>query len=257
MNKRGILAVICVCAVATSVGFAQDKGQGGGSSIKPIVPGGKVDIKSVVKVFTAKDTPGYSIAYEYDFQQRSSVYVEHLGTVPAKGSFRYISTDKQLEFRDGANGEVLATVPLQETVIVAAKPPLMEIPDESQFPGASQTLTWDSPSSLHERANTVLAKFFRYDPRSDKGVVYLRTTFTPLQLKSVPEGVTAQVALLLSFPDQPEAGKYSFRIQSLVREGRTHSDEFRPTSNPEVVHSADLFVSNLIAEMKASGDGKP
>jgi hypothetical protein len=257
MRRRAIFAVICVCAVAVSIGFAQGTGQSSSSSSKSVALAGKVDVKSVVKIFIAKDTPGYSIVYDYEFPQRSSVFVEHLGTVPAKGSFRYISTDKQLEFRDGPGGDVLATVPLQETVIVAAKPPLMEVPDESQFPAAFRELIWDSSNSLHERANTVLGKFFRYDPRNDKGVVYLRTTFTPLPLGSVPDGVTAQVALLLSFIDRPEAGKYSFRIQSLVREGRTHSDEFRPTSNPAVIRSADLFVNTLIAEMKALEENKP
>jgi hypothetical protein len=251
--RFGILALLCTGAIA-----AAPKGkQGNGVSLQPNATAGKIDIKSVVKVLTGKDTLGYSIAYEYEFPQRASVYIEHLGTVPAKGHFRYISMDKQLEFREGPKGNTLATVPLQETIIVAAKPPLMEMPDESEFPEALQEPTWDSPNPLHERANEVLGKYFHYHPRSDKGVVYLRTTFTPLPLIGVRQGVTAKLALLLVFPDHPEPGKYSFSVKSLVREGRTHSDEFRPTTDTAVMGSANLFVSKLVAEMKAPEANKP
>lgn len=180
--------------------------------------------------------------------------MEHFGTVPGKGSFGYISTDSQLEFRDRPGGNLLANVPLEETVVLAAKPPLMELPDESQFKGGVWEPTWDSPSSLHERANAVLGKYFRYEPRSDKGVVYLRTTFTPLHLTGVREGVIAKLALLLVFPDQPESDKYPFSIKSLVKEGRSHSDEYRDTSNPAIAEAAKQFVANLVADMKA---GKP
>lgn len=256
MFKTMVLLALCACSV-TAYSRLADCGAQSSSDSSASVSARKVDVKSVVKVLIAKDTPGYLIAYEYDFPERGSVYIAHLGTVPAKGSFRYVSTEKLLEFRDGPDGEILVSVPLLETVIVAAKPPLMRMPDEKQFPDASLTVNWDSRWSLQERANAVLGKYFRYDPRNDKGTVYLRTTFTPLQLKGLPDGVTAQMAVLLSFPGEPQTSKYSFRIQELIMEGRTHSDEFRPTSNPSIIDSANLFVNNLIAEMKALEDGKP
>jgi hypothetical protein len=112
---------------------------------------------------------------------------------------------------------------------------------------------------LQERAEAVLNKYFHYSPNPEcrKEVAELTTTFTPLELKNVGPGVRARVALLISYPCSPQGGKYSFQIKSLVMEGRTHSDDFRSTSDPAIVRSADSFVQLLIAEMKVGENGKP
>ena len=212
-----------------------------------------------MKVYLAEGTPGYSISYEYDFPQRRSVFIKGLGTVPAQGSFRYLTRDTQIEFRDGPAGPVLAQVPLQPTVIVAAKPPLLATPEVTDFPADFQMFIWESPKALQERADVVLNKYVHLAPGSEceKGRVNLRTTYTPLELKNAPAGVTAQVALLFLFPCDPAPGKYSFQVKSRVMEGRTHSDEFRPTRNPDIVHAADSFVQSLVAEMKVQENGNP
>jgi hypothetical protein len=220
-------------------------------------PSSPVNVKSVVRVQTDQAKSAYSIAYEYDFPNRSVVYIEHLGEVPAQGHFAYISPDQQLEFRDLTDGKVLATVPLHETMFLAAKPPLIEIPDERSFPEAQQTLRWDSRSSLHQRANDVLAQYFYYRPRTDKGVVHVTTNFTPLSLVDVRQGVVAKMALLLQFPDAPKTQSHEFTVQSLVLEGRSHSDEFRPTTNPTVKAAADKFVARLISEIKSPQGTQP
>jgi hypothetical protein len=69
--------------------------------------------------------------------------------------------------------------------------------------------------------------------------------------------VLGQVALLISFPDDAATKNYSFHVQSLVKEGRMLSDEFRQTSNVTIVRSADAFVDSLIKEMKAGEVSKP
>lgn len=212
----------------------------------------RVDVSSVVKIFLAQDTPGYAIVYQYDFPDRDWVYIKGLGTVRAKGSFRYLTMDKHIEVRDRPAGEILATVPLQETVVVAAKPPLLSTPQLEDFPRDFQTFNWDSAKTLQERAQTVLNKYFHLVPSDecDKEVAHMRTTFTPLDLKDMSTGVTAQLALMLSYPCSPKTGKYAFQIQSRVMEGRTHSGEFRPTNDPGIVHLADTFVQGLVAAMK-------
>lgn len=258
MYKNRALSLICVWTLGVFIACGQDSAaRGNPAQLKPTPTAGTVNVKSVVKVYLAKDTPGYSIAYDYDFPGRSSVYIKGLGIVPPKGSFRYLSPDTQLEFRDGPSGEVLTSVPLKETVVVAANPPLLGVPDETAFPAEFQSFIWDSPKSFQERANTVLAKTFRYQPRQNKELTLLKTTFTPLTLKGAPAGVRAQIALLLSFPYDPQTGRYSFHVQSLVMEGRTHSDEFRPTSDPLILHSVDSFLNNIIEEMKTGENTKP
>jgi hypothetical protein len=249
MFRYSIYTTIFVWALGVSLAAAQDADS---RLHRSDAAAGKVDVKSVVKIFLAQDTPGYAIVYEYDFPNRDRVYIKGLGSVRAKGSFRYLTTDKQIEVRDRPAGEILASVPLQETVIVAAKPPLLSTPQLEDFPRDFQTFNWDSAETLQERAQTVLNKYFHLVPNDecDKEVAHIRTTFTPLDLKDVSTGVTAQVALLLSFPCSPKTSKYAFQIQSRVMEGRTHSEVFRPTSDPTVVHSADTFVQGLVAAMK-------
>jgi len=256
MGKHSLLAILSAGALALFGVAAQDTT---GTKVQSEATAGQVDVRTVVKVFLAKDTPGYSIAYEYNFPQRQSVYIKGFGTVPAKGGFRYLTSDTQLEFRDSPEGKVLARVPLQQTVIVAAKPPLLPLPQFADFPEDSQTFSWDSPQTWQERADAVLNEYFHFAPNSDceKGMTYLRTTYTPLELKDAPAGVTAQVALLFSLPCNADAGKYSFQVKSRVMEGRTHSDEFRPTRDPDIVRAADSFVQSLVAAMKVQENGNP
>lgn len=254
MHCRSFFIVV-VCFLFT-IRFAAAQGDTGTSSAAPNTA--KVDLTSVVKVLLAKDAPGFSIAYDYNFPQRSSVYLKGLGMVPASGSFRYLTTDTNVEFRDAPGGAILASVPLQETVVVASKPPLLLTPQNGEFPDSAQTFIWDSSNPLQERAEAVLNKYFHYTPSTDcREMAYLRTTFTPLDLKDVGPGVKAEVALLISYPCTPSGGKYPFQIKSLVMEGRSHSDDFRVTSDPSIVRSADGFVESLIAEMKAGESGKP
>jgi hypothetical protein len=256
MLKHTFLSLMCVGAVGVCVAVGQTG--------MPIQNGtdataAKVNLRSVVKVFLTNNIPGYSIAYEYDFPQRRSVYIKGFGTVPAKGSFRYLTSATQLEIRDSPEGQVLAQVPLHPTVIVAARAPLLPTPEVADFPADFKTFVWESPKTLQERAEIVLNKYFHLAPNSDceKGTVYVRTTYTPLELQNSPVGVTAQVALLLSFPCDPGSGKYSFQVKSRVMEGRTHSDEFRSTKDSDIVRAADNFVQSLVEEMKGRENGNP
>jgi hypothetical protein len=218
---------------------------------------GRVEILSCVKVLIERDKPAYLISFEYDFPNRSVVHLKGLGQVAAKGSFQYLSEDKELEFSEVGTKEVLVRVPINETIIVAAKPPLNQVPGENEFPPARRTYTWESPRALQERANAVLGKYFNYVPRESKDTTFLATTFTPIPLKGVPDGVLGEIALLITFPSGAGEKAFSFDVRSLIKEGRTLSDEFRPTSNRTIVDSAKDFVDSLVKEMKAAEQAKP
>jgi hypothetical protein len=165
MSKHSVFSAIYAGALALSLAAGQSNTDNR-LQPKPDETAGKVDVKSVVKVFLAKDTPGYSIAYEYDFPQRRSVYIRGFGTVPGRGSFRYLTAGTLLEFRDSPTGEVLARVPLQETVIVAARPPLLPTPEVMDFPQDSQ-MTENSARACGDRTKQVFS--FRTEQRLRKG----------------------------------------------------------------------------------------
>jgi hypothetical protein len=224
-------------------------------TVRPVVPPG-VKIGSVTKVFVAKDSPAYLVSYSYNFEKLHSVYIEGIGIVSGKGSFQYLSTAQELEFRDPTTDAVLERVPLKETAAVAAKPPLNEVPTENQFPPGYRSYTWELPISLQDRANTVLAKYFNYQPHENDKLTYLATTYTPLVLdkKLTEKGIQAQVALLLSFPYDSGAGKFSFHIQYLAKEGRALSDELRLANNGEILAAAKDFVDGIVAAMKSKGE---
>jgi hypothetical protein len=252
------ITYICFCFMILCAPATLSQGTGKGSNApKSSSSAGKVEVKSFVRVFIAPDRPAYSVTYEYAFPGRSSVRVSGLGDVPATGSFHYLTQDKQLEFKDPTSGTLLMQIPLVETIIVAAKPPLNQVPSDNDFPVAFRSFTWNSANNFQERANAVLGKYFRYLPRNDRGVTSIATTFAPLQLQATPKGVLAQVALLISFPYQVTTGEYSFHIQTAVKEGRSLSDDYRETGDPSIVHSADSFVDRLITEMRTTGGGQP
>jgi hypothetical protein len=218
---------------------------------------GAVDIRSAVKVFVATETPALRVAYRYDFRDRQTVYINGLGVVPAHGEFEYLTREPSLQVRDAPNGALLAQVPLKETIIVASRPPLNRVPVEKDFPPNFRSVAWNSSLPLQALLNVVLRKYFSYMPRDDGKVSYVATTFTPLQVDRLPQGSTAQIALLFSFPHDAAAAEYWFRVHSLVEEGRALSDETRPTSNQNIEEAGRKFVDQLINEIKEATQNRP
>ncbi len=249
--RRFMLSSFFCLAVMGLLAQAQQK-DAAPTSASTVAASKSVKVDTVSKILISKDNPAYLISYSYDFGSRPDVYIKGIGTVAPKGEYHYISQKQELEFRDPANDSVLARVPLVETTIVADTPPMNEVPSENQFPADYRAFTWELGTSLQERANSVLGQYFNYLPHEHGKVTFLATTYTPLTLerKLSTKGVTALIALLVSFPFDPTTGKYSFHIQSLVKEGRALTDITKPTSDPEILNTAKLFVDTLVSQMK-------
>lgn len=213
----------------------------------------RVRLENVEKVSIGTNRPAYLVSFSYEFASAPHVYIKDLGIVPAKGSYQFLSSAQDLEFRDPATNALLERVLIKETISTASKLPLNQIPAQKDFSTGFRSYTWDIPASLQERANQVLAKYFLYLPEENNKLTYLTTTYVPLQLskKLSDSGVLAQLALLLSFPYDPASGKYSFHIQYVAKEGRMLSDELRPTNNEEILKVANDFVDKIVAEMKS------
>jgi hypothetical protein len=212
---------------------------------------GSVQVRRVVKVHSGPDAAtGYSIDYSYVFPGRDLVHVKNLGIVPGKGSFQYISGERELQFRDAASGEILQTVPFEETIVAAGdETSASDIPREREFPPEFRSFPWTATGSFQERANAIFNEYFRYWPREYDKKTYLTTTFTPLEWHNPPAGVLGQTALLLSFPFESTGRGFYFHVQLIVREGRTHSDKYLPTKNASMVAAANQFVNRLVVEM--------
>ncbi|MFY9820087.1 MAG: hypothetical protein WAM82_01815 [Thermoanaerobaculia bacterium] len=238
------IVVVLVLVVAAIGGADPQTGLGTATGTS------NVQVIRVVKVLPNSDS-AYSIEYSFYFPGRDFVHIKNLGIVPGRGRFHYITHERELDFRDVASDDILQRVPFSETVIAAGEPPSSVIPRESEFPPEFRSFPWSSASSLQERANTVLNKYFRYWPREFDKKIYLTTTFTPLELRKLPPEVLGQVSILLSFPYDTTDRGFSFHVQSIVREGRTHSDDLRQTKDATIIATANQLVDQLVNEIRS------
>jgi hypothetical protein len=238
--------------IVTSYAQRRPENPRGTSPVSPVT------LVSVEKVLLGNNRPAYLVSFSYDFDQVANIYIKGFGIVPSSGTYQYVSNERELQFCDPTTRAVLERVSLEETAVVAAKPPLIDIPNDNQFSQGSLPYIWDSPSSLQERANAVLKKYFLLLPHENNSYTYLATTYTPLPLNKrlADSGILAQIALLISFPSDPATKKYSFHVRYAAKEGRPLSDDLRSTNNAEILRLANSFVDNIVTEMKAGG-GRP
>jgi hypothetical protein len=208
-----------------------------------------VTIKEAVAVFVAPDRRALSIEYDYSFPDRDMVRITDIGTVPAKGSFKYITENSSLVFSDAKDARPILTVPLRETAQVAAKPPQDKVPDEDKFSTAGRAFRWQSTSSLQIKLNTILTKRVEYRPSEVDGVTQFITTFAPITASEGNNQLIGQVAMLVSFPYDKDATGFLIRVRTLVQEGRRKSDKFKNTSNPAMVKAANDWVDKVMAEL--------
>jgi hypothetical protein len=208
-----------------------------------------VTMREAVAVFVAPDRRALSIEYDYNFPGRDMVRINDIGTVPAKGSFKYITENSSLVFSDANDARPLLTVRLRETAEVAAKPPLDKIPDEEKFSPAGREFRWGSKTSPQLALNTILTKRVEYRPSEVDGVTQFITTFAPITASDGNNQLIGQVAMLLSFPHDKDATGFMIRVRTLVQEGRKKSDKFENTSNPAILKAANDFVDKAMAEL--------
>jgi len=217
----------------------------------------KVHVKSVIEKSTSADKVVYDIAYSYDFKGRDTVYVEGLGTVPAKGMFRYMTSGRKLAFRQFASGPVIANVWLEETTAIAGNGST-DLPKDSDFPQFFRSSTWVAPPTFPEAAVKVIQKYFPsgYDARQEGQVIYYMTTYSSL---TVADGnLRSQIAVRISQPydrDNRDSNKFNYHIQFVARDRPRLSDTWRygDECNPKTITAAQEVIDKLVAELSATG----
>ena len=236
---RGFLALIVLLGLAAQT-VAPNRASG---------PGFSVQVEHAVKTRLPDNRDALSIRYRFDFSNLRTVRVRGLGDVPPSGSYSYVTTESALSFIDPATSRTLAEVPLEPTVVVAAQPPLTEIP--ASFPDQARRFGWDASKPLQPHANDILNQHFRYKPYDQDGVHFIATTFATFPIPHAPEGNIGLVAIQLSFPYDPNAKTFSLRVQSIVREGRELSKVTKPAESPAVLQAADSFIDGIIGEIRS------
>jgi hypothetical protein len=206
-----------------------------------------VDVKSVIAVSTP-EARAYLIEYSYRFRQLTEVYIKTIGLVPARGEQKYITYDKQIEFRRSAEGPVLLIVPIEETIILQSPISQCTFKDtdfittykEGPWPGADQT-------------RIALNKFFGsgYSAREENHInIYKTSCITPPGLSP---GLIAEVAFEVSHPFRTTNGTTLYRIRWAAHEARVHSTMWRQPGD-EVRTAAEKSMCQFMSKVESRID---
>ena len=92
------------------------------------------------------------------------MYIRGLGMMDAKGDLKYWTPDSAVEFREAPYGDLIVTVPLEETITFGGPPGVdVDIPEESDFFPVMREGRWmdhDSAALFHDTAVAVLGNIF-------------------------------------------------------------------------------------------------
>jgi hypothetical protein len=125
MNSTKLTGLSCLFLLLFSLSAVTSIGQSADSSL---AGAGNLRINSAVRVQIAPGVDAYSVDYNYAIPGKDSVYIAGLGIVPGQGHFHYLTSAKNLEIDDAQDGTPIVTRVIQETTVVAAKPPLTPNP---------------------------------------------------------------------------------------------------------------------------------
>jgi hypothetical protein len=208
-----------------------------------------VDVKRVLSYGTDLN-PLFEITLTYSFDNRKTIWIRGLGTVPATAELSYFLAAKELEFREGPKGTHLVTVPLTPTFFPAASGP--QFPGISDFhnPGPKRT----SNKSLDDVTTAILAalKDFANIPPKSCPIPFedncLLTAW--VTVSTVPKPLEGQVAVMITFIPLESATKAGAKTritvaleerESLIGSGLWHeaSDPVRNAAKDKLARLSD------------------
>jgi hypothetical protein len=213
-----------------------------------------VDVQSVIAKNTSQNKVVYAIRYTYEFKGRNAVYVNGIGTVPAKGKFSYLTSVQHLEFRESATGTAIVTVPLEETTITMGSDST-DLPKEGDFPQAFRSDNWTPSATFPEAALKVIQKYFPsgYAAHQNGQTNYYVTTYRNLQVTN--RQLRSQIAVAISQPYDISGDKFAYHIQFIARDHPRLSNDWRygDDRDQETLTAAEGFINQLISELDTSG----
>lgn len=254
-----VLSIATATADARLVKSSYEDGQSVAN--KSTAPDHSVSVTKVIEKTTPENTIVYQISYSYEFKGRTTVHVKGIGTVPAKGAFSYMTSEPQIEVRASADGPVLATVPLEETIRTQGSDST-EFPEESKFPTFFRSGSWTPPATFPGAAIKVIQKYFPsgYNPRQTGQVNYYVTTYRNLQVPnpnndSAIQNLRSQVAIIVSQPYDQTTNSFTYRIQFIARDRPRMSTTWRYGADRHraTEMAAQQFINELIAELGGLG----
>ena len=215
-----------------------------------------VSAQSDVKLGNAVEVPTtdgtlYKVAFEYAFRDRDTVYIDGVGTVPARGRLGYLTSGNSIRFLDSFGGKPLRVVPIVDPIQMMGSE-ATDLPKETAFPEGYRQGTWISDRPFAVAALEVLDRFFPNGYRAYRRAErqFFLTTFAALP--PLDDRLTAQVAVLVSSPADADPRNVRFTMQFVARERRSHT-EWRESLGEKTQSAVQNYVSDIFKGLQSSG----
>ncbi|HEX8327435.1 MAG TPA: hypothetical protein VF629_07830 [Hymenobacter sp.] len=185
------------------------------------------------------------IQYHYTAKNRRRVYIDGFGMAPADTTFRYLTGDRTVSFRDSAAGPVRAAVPVKPTHKMMGDG-TVNIPVKQDFPSYYREELLPGNYVLH--VADVLNKQFPlgYERSERNGQQEIVTTY-----KTIPGagGNKVKVAVQLVLPIAGVNKAKAFRLYFVAQEKPSH-DDWGPVFTDAAKEAVQRYVNTFAARIK-------
>jgi len=216
--------------------------------------GYRINVQRVIKRSAPGAQPTFEITYDYEFKNRSSVYVPGLGSAPAKGSFTYKTFEPRLEFLDQPNGRVIQSLSPSPTLAEMGTDST-DTPRQSDFPAAARVEYWKPPfTTFPGAAAAVIQRYFPfgYITQGIGNTNYYITHYRGLQTPNAQ--LRSQIALMISQPYSLADDKLEYHVQFIARDHPRLSPTMRYADDRSqlTLDAARTFIDRFLSDLNAA-----
>ncbi len=210
-------------------------------------PGISIEVTRVI----AQGTPQHplsEISFVYKVDNRKTIFIVGLGTVPSEGQFTFLTQATELTIRESADGEPIAVVPIKTTFVIAGDSSEI-MPTAAAFSSFGQNGLWRGVgfrfwSHLDQVLNSANIRY-GYCPERLQCVI---TVYKAVDFKAL-HGEKGKVAVKVTFDSVEDGAK--FRVYMTAWKKLSHGS-WLETDDAAVTSAATEFVKNLVRMLEKS-----
>lgn len=194
----------------------------------------------------------FRVTYQYDFPGRDTVFIDGVGTMPARGELTYLLSGQSVRFLDAFGGRVLHTAPLDDPIRLmgGGTGTGADLPRETDFPEAYRQGRWAGTRPFADVVITVLDKYFPRGYRAYRRADRQNFLTMFATLPPVSDRVSAAVAVLVSAPAEANPNDVVFTMQFYGRERRSRTD-WREDLGADTEAVVQKFVGEVLAAIQS------
>jgi hypothetical protein len=189
----------------------------------------------------------YLLEYSYEFKNRATIFIKHIGELSAKGKMKHLYEGKSLEFLVSENGKGLCKIELKPNKR-PSEGGADDVPSSSVFNAykSSPALARSNSEFLEKLTNLLNNSSFTYRITNQNGITTVISNYR--RLDDLPRNLVGEIAVQVSFPQQVNGNRFSFYIYYHARQKPRRSEEWENIS-PENLQVVNNFINYLIQEL--------